>query len=218
MFNVDLIELPEVKQVNEEGSRYYTSDGEKKYPSVTTILGSDPEKKKSLMEWRKRVGEEEANRISTTAAGRGSRTHALIESYIQNETLPEAMPDALASFGLLKEAADKFIDNIRVVEGKMLSDHLRCAGTVDCVADYRGEIAIIDWKTSRRLKRKSMIDSYFKQAAAYAVMFEENTQIPVKQLIIIMACETGECQLFKEDRDTWIKPFIEMRDYYESIS
>lgn len=218
MFNVDLIELPEVKQVNEEGSRYYTSDGEVKYPSVTTILGSDPEKKKSLMEWRKRVGEEEANKIGTQAARKGTAVHNLIEAYITNETLPEAMPNELASFHLLRDAANKYIDNIKVVEGKMLSHHLRCAGTVDCIAEYRGELAVIDWKTSRRLKRKTMIDSYFKQAAAYAVMFEENTGIPIKQLMIIMACETGELQLFKEQRDDWIDSFIELRDYYETIS
>lgn len=219
MFNVDLIELPEVKQVNEDGSRYYTSDGEKKYPSVTTILGADPEKKKAILEWRKRVGDEEANKISTQAASRGTRTHALIESYIMNEELPDALPDAQSFFLTMKKTIDEYINNIRIVEGKMLSDHLRCAGTVDCIAEYRGEMAIIDWKTSNRMKRKSesAMQSYFKQAAAYAVMFEENTNIPVKKLVIVMSTAGGECQLFVEDRDKWIDKFIEMRDYYESL-
>ena len=219
MFDINLIELPEVKQVNEDGTRYYTSDGEKKYPSVTTILGADPEKLKSIAQWRERVGDEEANRISTQAAGRGTRTHALIESYIMNEELPDSMPDAQGYFLAMKNTIDSYVNNIRVVEGKMLSDHLRCAGTVDCVAEYRGEMAIIDWKTSNRMKRKSenAMQGYFKQAAAYAVMFEENTKIPVKKLVIIMSTSNGECQLFVEDRDSWIDKFIEMRDYYESI-
>jgi genome maintenance exonuclease 1 len=215
LFNLDLVELPKVKQVNEEGSRYYTSDGEVKYPSVTTILGADPEKIKSLQEWRKRVGEEKANQISRQAATKGTNVHACIEAYIQNQEVPEVMPHEMESFLLLKSAADKYIDNIKCIEGKMLSHHLRCAGTVDCVANYRGKMAIIDWKTSARLKKKTMIDGYFKQAAAYSVMFEENTGIPVEQLIIIMACGTGQLQLFKENRDDWIDKFISQRDYYE---
>ena len=218
LFNIDLIELPSIKQVHENGSRFYTADGEKKYPSVTTILGADPEKKKGLMEWRKRVGEEEANRISSQATRKGTNVHACIESYIQNQEVPSAMPHELESYLLLKGAADKFIDNIRVIEGRMLSNHLRCAGTVDLIADYRGKISIIDWKTSARLKRKTMVDSYFKQAAAYSVMFEENTGIPIQQLVIIMACGTGELQLFKEKRDDHIDGFISQRDYYEGIS
>jgi genome maintenance exonuclease 1 len=219
LFDINLIELPEVKQVNEDGTRYYTDGGEKKYPSVTTILGADPEKLKSIAQWRERVGDEEANRISTQAAGRGTRTHALIESYIMNEELPDSMPDAQGYFLAMKNTIDSYVNNIRVVEGKMLSDHLRCAGTVDCIAEYRGEMAIIDWKTSNRMKRKSenAMQGYFKQAAAYAVMFEENTKIPVKKLVIIMSTSNGECQLFVEDRDSWIDKFIEMRDYYESI-
>lgn len=96
-----------------------------------------------------------------------------------------------------------------------MSDHLRAAGTVDCIAEWDGQMSIIDWKTSKKPKRRDWIKNYFMQAAAYAVMFEENTDIPVRQLVIAMACEDGESRLYIEDRDTWIDEFIKVRDQYE---
>jgi ATP-dependent exoDNAse (exonuclease V) beta subunit len=102
-----------------------------------------------------------------------------------------------------------------VVEGRMMSDHLRAAGTVDCIAEFNGKLSVIDWKTSRRLKKREWVENYFMQAAAYAVMFEENTGIPIEQLVIAMACETGETQLFVEHRDDWIGEFLKLREEYD---
>ena len=117
---------------------------------------------------------------------------------------------------MFKAQADEHIDNIRTIEGQMMSDYLRCAGTVDLIADYDGKISIIDWKTSSKPKKEEWVTGYFMQESAYAVMFEENTNIPVSQLVTIVACSTGEVQVFKTNRDKWIGEFIRYRDQYEA--
>jgi genome maintenance exonuclease 1 len=91
------------------------------------------------------------------------------------------------------------------------------AGTVDCIADYDGKRSVIDFKTASKIKTKESIDHYFMQTAAYAVMFEERTGIPVNQLVIIMGCdESTRALVFIEKRDNWIQKFIDLRhDYYK---
>jgi len=221
MFKLNYIDLPELETVETDNGRFYRPKGSTQdiqYPSVTTILGADPEKKAKIDAWRKRVGEEEANRISLQATTKGTAVHNLIEAYIQNQELPESMPHEYEAFLLLKDKVDKYVDNIRCVESRMLSHHLKVAGTVDCIAEYRGTLSIIDWKTSSRMKKKEWIDSYFMQGAAYSVMFEENTGIPVPQIVIVMACATGQCQLFIEKRDDWIDKFKVQRANYDTLT
>jgi len=125
------------------------------------------------------------------------------------------MPNEYELFKNLQKVADEHIDSLRSVEGQMMSDYLRVAGTVDLVAEWNGRLAVIDWKTSLKPKKKEWAEGYFMQEAAYAVMFEENTQLPVDTLVTIIACETGDVQIFEEKRDDWINKFIEFRDDYE---
>lgn len=215
-FNNDFVKLPTLKQINEEtGRRYCREDDifEKSFPSITTILSS--ESKESIEKWRKRVGDEEADRIMKLAQERGTNVHEAVEDYIQNKGERKLPIHEKMLFVQLKEIINEHIDNIRVIEGGMMSDHLRAAGTVDCIAEYDGELAIIDWKTSKKPKPRTWIGNYFMQASAYAVMFEENTGIPVKKLVICMACENGESAIYIEDRDNWVNKFIELRDKFE---
>lgn len=212
----DIVDLPALKQINEEtGRRYCREDDffEKSYPSITTILSGDS--KEGIEAWRKRVGDEEADRIMELASDRGTRTHEMVEDYIQNKGIREEEMHIKVLFSQLRKVIDESIDNIRSIEGRMMSDHLRAAGTVDCVAEFNGQLSIIDWKTSKKPKPRKWISNYFMQAAAYAVMFEENTGIPIRQLVIVMACENGEPAVYVEDRDTWINEFIKLRDEYE---
>jgi genome maintenance exonuclease 1 len=99
----------------------------------------------------------------------------------------------------------------------MFSHHLRLAGTVDCVAEWDGKLSIIDFKSSTKPKKREWIPSYFMQCAAYAIMYEELTFIPIKQLVVVVAVEE-DCttQVFIEDRDTWAPELIELRDQYET--
>ena len=83
------------------------------------------------------------------------------------------------------------------------------------IAEFDGVLSVIDWKTAARRKTRSKIYNYFKQEAAYAVMFEEMTGTPVSQLVTIITTQEGESQVFVEHRDEWVDEFIKLRDSYE---
>ncbi len=214
MFNHIDIELPKLKRVtNDDGSRVYQTPTGKKYPSVTTVTGLL--KKDTIMEWRKRVGEEEANRISSTAARRGTRIHTLCETYLKNQDPNVGMFD-LDMWNSIKPALHD-IDDIHALESSLYSDHLQVAGTVDCIAKYKGRMSVIDFKSSRRVKTRDDIHDYFMQCSAYAVAFEERTGIPVPDLVVIMAVDDSETIIFREKRNTWIGDFLALREQYRKV-
>ena len=170
------------------------------------------------MEWRKRVGEEEANRVSKRATTRGNKCHKLAELYLLNEDISKYKDDPL-SMGLfyqIKPYLDS-INNIHALEAPLHSKLLKLAGRVDCIAEYNGELAIIDFKTSTKTKREEWIHDYFAQETAYAIMFQELTGLQVKKLVTIIACETGSPQLFEiYDKFTYARKLKEYIDAYRS--
>ena len=207
-FTHNPIEIPRLTRETIDGVRYYTapdSDGELiKLVSITSITSHWS--KEGIMKWRARVGEEEANRVSKRATTRGTDMHLLTEHYLQNEPLPKAkVPISQILFNTAKPALNK-IDNIIVQEQAMYSLRLGIAGTPDCIADYDGELSIIDFKTSKSPKPLKWVEGYFVQASAYACMLYELTGVKAKKLVIIMACEDGELKVY-EDRDVfkWVK-------------
>ena len=215
IFNhVNVNEFDKLEQVTrEDGVRFYATPSGKKYPSVTTVLSAH--NKQGLLEWRKKVGEEQANKISSAAAKRGTKLHLHCENYINNVDVISTMP--LFQRELFESILPLLhnINNVHVQEQRLYSDHLRLAGTVDCVAEYEGKLAIIDYKTSSRRKNKEYIHNYFMQCAAYAIMYEERTGIPINKLVIIIAVENDDPQVFVEKRDNWVKKLLEYRDLYE---
>jgi genome maintenance exonuclease 1 len=192
----------------ESGRTYLTPKGTK-YPSVTTVLGILS--KDDILAWRKRVGEEEANRISRRAASRGEEIHKMAERYINNETLdPKSyLPHLWHTFSTIKPILETRINNIVLQECPLYSDHLGLAGRVDLIAEFDGVLSIIDIKTSKRVKEKEDIHSYFMQETSYAIMFEERTGIPITNIVTIMAIDENEPRVFKEHRDNWVKPLKE---------
>lgn len=203
-------DLKPLRRIDSPNGRVYETSTGKKYPSVTSVLGMMD--KTSFFEWRKRVGEEEANRVSQRASRRGTVIHTLCENYLLGKSLEVSMFDREV-FDSIIPHLDK-IDNIHALESKLYSDHLQVAGTVDCIAEYEGKLSVIDFKTSRRIKSKEDIPGYFIQTAAYAVAFEERTGIPVSRLVIIMGIDDEHPLIFKEKRDNWIDQFIELREAY----
>ena len=187
------------------GRRYITPEG-KSYPSITTVLGSRG--KEGLLAWRKRVGEAEADRISRIAAGNGSLVHGLCERYINNseEVLSgKEMPVVKQSFLTIKKVLDRALGEVYLQECALYSDHLAVAGRVDLVAKFEGKLSIIDFKTSSRVKSRTDIHNYFIQEAAYAIMVEERTGLPVNNLVTIMAVNnSNEPLIFIEKRDNWV--------------
>ena len=215
IFNhVNPYKITKLKRVSENGKRYYLTPEGKKYPSVTTV--SSIFAKEGIVKWRKRVGEKEATKITTQAAIRGTAVHKICEDYINNDPdyLKKQMPANVQSFNDIKPVIDKCINNVVMQECPLYSDYLEVAGTVDCIAEWNGKLSIIDFKTARKPKKKEWIENYFMQTAAYAVMFEERTKQPVKQLVILVAVDGEEPQVFIEDRDNWIWKFVDARNEY----
>jgi hypothetical protein len=215
LFNhVKVKEFAKLEQITrEDGVRFYKTPTGKKYPSVTTVLGA--QSKKGIMEWRKRIGEEQANKISRAAASRGTKLHLHCENYLNNNNVIDTMSmfEKELFSSILPELHK--IDNIHAQEQKLYSDHLRMAGTVDCIAEYDGKLSVVDFKTSGKLKEKRWIHSYFMQCAAYAIMYEERTNIPIGRLVVLIAVEGENPQVFVENRDNWVQELLKCRDSYE---
>ena len=211
--HAELIDL--VAETTDSGRMYVTPEGNK-YPSVTTVIGA--KSKKSILEWRKRVGEAEANRISSRAASRGTSLHSMNEDYLNNMFNEEKYKDKvlpLFMFKHLKPFLDK-INNIHVLEGALYSDKLKLAGRVDCIAEYENELAIIDFKSSTEPKKRDWIENYVAQECAYAMMYYERTGIKVKKLVTLIACEDGEIQVFQEyDIMKYMRVLMEYIKAYE---
>ena len=195
-----------------DGTRLYKTPSGKSYPSVTTVTGLHSAK--GIMEWRKRVGEAEANRISGKASARGTRIHQYCEDYLRGNIFEADMFD-LEMFNSIKFLLDD-IDNIHCLEDALYSDHLEVAGTVDCIAEFQGKLSVIDFKTASRPKDRDDIHNYFMQTAAYAVAFEERTGIPIGRLVIIMAVDNDDPRWFIEKRDNWVGGFRKLRLDYKN--
>jgi hypothetical protein len=213
MFNHIQHDIPKLVRVDSpEGRKYQTPSG-KSYPSVTSVVGLLG--KEAIREWRARVGEEEANRVSARAARRGTTIHSLCENYLLNKEVKPGLFD-VETFDSIKPLLNR-INNIHCLETQLFSDHLQVAGTVDCIAEFDGRVSVIDFKTSRRIKSQEDIHGYFMQTSAYSVMFEELTRIPVDRLVIIMSVDDEAPLLFIEKRDDWIGRFIELRNDYSKL-
>ena len=201
-----------VADTRKTGRVYLAPDGTS-YPSVTTVLGILSED--SIRAWRARVGEEEANKISTRAAGRGTLVHSIVEDYLNNEDTTKYLPHIRQSLENLRPILDRSIGKIFGLETALYSRHLGMAGRCDCIAEFDGVPSIIDFKTSRRVKKKENISNYFAQMSAYAIMFEERTGMPITNTVIIMDVDDNEPLVFKEHRDNYINLLLDTKKEYD---
>lgn len=209
--------LPELKSETTETGRTYVTPEGKKYPSITTVLGELS--KASILQWRKRVGDAEANRISTQSSVRGTAVHQLAEDYINNK--PDwdkgAMPSNLFSFNQIRPILDERVNNIWQQEIPLYSDKFEMAGRVDCIAELDGVLTVIDFKTARKPKKKEWIENYFMQGTFYAAAFYERTGVAIKQTAIIIAVDGNEPQVFIEPVEDYLKPLLAARKNYKNI-
>ena len=205
MFNVDLIELPSLVRIDGEQRHYLTPTGEK-YPSVTTVLDKTSDKS-HLVKWKARVGEEEAARVTKRATTRGTAVHSLCEKYVLNQPIDisKEMPFNVHMFKQLEKFLHANVNNIRGSESSLYSHKLKVAGSCDLIASYRNHAAIIDFKTSNKLKKLEWIENYFLQCAMYSYMFWEMTQQYHPKLVVAIAVEEEtEAQIFEQDVNDWI--------------
>lgn len=206
MFSHVDIELPKLERETIDGVRYYKVPDNDEFIRLVSITSVTSHFNKDIFtNWRKKVGEEEADKITKAATSRGTDMHTLVENYLYNKELPKVQPLSSLLFKLSIPELNK-INNIYCLEGSLYSLQLGIAGTVDCIAEYNNELAIIDFKTSKKPKPREWIEHYFVQCAAYSCMFYELTGIPVKKYVILMACENGECVTYEEyDKSKYIK-------------
>ena len=207
MFNHVDLSLPSLDRETIDGVRYYKVPNDEELIRLVSITSVTSHFNKEIfVKWRKRVGEEEANRITKKATSRGTDMHALVENYLLNiPELPKVQPISDFLFKISRSTLNN-INNIHALESSLYSKELGIAGTVDCIAEYEGELAIIDFKTSAKPKPEDWIEHYFVQCMAYGCMLYEMTGIMVKKLVIIMACENGECVVYEQrDKAKYIK-------------
>ena len=215
MFNHVPVELQPITATNKNGVRLYETPEGNKYPSITTVLSV--RNKQGLTEWRKRVGNDVANHIARTAAARGTKVHHMCEDYLNNmeSEWPEKFKEHKKNFlpyclfTQLKEKALCNVNNIYAQEAGLYSDKYKVAGRVDCVAEYKGTLSIIDFKTSTKEKNDEWNESYYIQGSAYAEMFEERTGIEISQVVILVVTEDGTVQEFIKDKQEYLNRLSE---------
>ena len=215
--NADAPVLEKLTRSNEDGKRIYRTPTGEGYPSVTTVLGILG--KEDIAKWRKRVGEEEANRISTQAARRGTAVHKLCEDYLDNdpEYSKKHMPANIQMFNTMKPILDERINNIWYQECFLYSNELQTAGQVDCIAEWDGELAVVDFKTSRKLKKEEWILNYFMQVSFYAKAFEEMTGTPVKKGVVFIGVDNEDPQVFEFNTEDYLDHFRAVRETYKEL-
>ena len=214
MFNHETVKIEDnIKTEEINGKRYYVAPDGNKYPSVTTITGW--KKRAFFAEWRRKNPEESRRVLS-----RGTSFHTIIENYLSNEDAvvaekKQTRPGDYYMFAQIKQELDK-INNIKALETALWSGTLRMAGRVDCIAEYDGNLSVIDFKTSKAVKSESDIQEYFMQATAYAIMFQERTGIAIKNIVILMSCEDGSIMVYKKDPMNYVRDLKQTIDeYYE---
>ena len=207
-FNHVELDLPVLERELVDNVRYYKlPSGTKKLVSITSVISHY--KKDFFNTWRKRVGTEEADKITKRATSRGTDMHTLVEYHLLNKELPSVQPISEHLFKIAKPTLER-INNIYALEGALYSEVLGIAGTCDCIAEFDGELSIIDFKSSKQPKPRDWIDGYFVQCAAYAAMLYELTGLVVKKFVIIMSCEDGDCVVYEErDKKKYLKLLTE---------
>ena len=213
--HVDLsTKLPEILTETIKGKRFYITPEGEKYPSITTVLSG--RNNEGIIRWRESVGSEVANNIMRGAAKRGTAVHTLVENYLNNEELSKQDVLPVALFTILKPELDN-INNIRIQEGGLYSDRLGVAGRVDCIAEYKGKLSVIDFKTSTKEKKEEWVENYFIQGSAYCEMYEERFSQAIEQVVILIVTEDGAVQTFVKDKKDYL-PLLEMaiKDFNET--
>jgi genome maintenance exonuclease 1 len=199
-----------------EGKRHYLTPSGKKLPSMTTVLGSF--EKAGIIKWRKKVGEDKANSISKRASIRGTGFHKIIENYVGNKhegLLKDQMPDMVEAFRDIRSIIDR-IDNVHYLEASLFSELVGVAGCCDCIAEFDGIPSVIDYKTSLKPKKEEWIQNYFEQATGYSLLYQDMTGIRIPQIVVIIAVDYEEPQIFVKQRKNYVESLYEkIKTYYE---
>jgi len=181
-----------LSRATEDGRRLYATPDGKKLPSVTTILDrTKPEEKRMALEnWRRRVGPEQAQHITTEAANRGTRMHTYLEHYVKTGELKEAgsNPYSWASHAMAMTVIDAGLKNVSEFWGVEIPLYFPglYAGTSDGAGIHLGSESILDYKQTNKPKKREWIEDYFLQLAAYALAHNEVYGTKIRKGVVLM--------------------------------
>ena len=198
----------ELEKKEVDGIRLYNLPNGDWVPSITSVTSFY--NREVFRKWRQRVGEKEAIRVTKESTERGTDYHEAAQAYLENRELDwnNYLPLTEFMFKSSQPYLDK-IGKIHAIERTLYSEYLGLAGRVDCIAEYDGELAIIDFKTSKKIKPEKWIEQYFVQETAYACMYYELTGIPVEKLITIMVTPEGDVHVYdKRNKSDYIKLLV----------
>lgn len=212
-----------MSRTSEDGKRLYLTPDGRKVPSVTTILDkTKPEEKKAaLNEWRKRVGVENAQKITTEAANRGTRMHTYLEHYVKTGEVKErgSNPYGWASHAMAQTVIEDGLKNVNEFWGVEIPLYFPqlYAGTTDGCGIHLGDESILDYKQTNKPKKEEWIEDYKLQLVAYALAHNEVYGTNIRKGVVLMCVkppvddmgnpltrpEYQEFQLKPEDFDYW---------------
>lgn len=205
------------------GKRLYLTPTGHKVPSVTTILDKTKpaEAREALANWRKAIGEQKAQAITTEAANRGTRMHKFLEDYVKGEPLKENVsnPYAQQSLKMAKIVITHGLSFVNEVWGSEVPLYFPelYAGTTDCVGVHQGEPSILDFKQTNKPKKREHIDDYFIQLTAYAMAHNEVHGTNIRKGVILMCSKDYEYQEFilePKDFDYWTERWCDRVSQY----
>ena len=206
--------IPKLEAINVGGKRFYKYQ-DRFYPSVTSVVSSINDK--GIDEWRLKVGEDLANYIKETSSGIGDEFHEICNEYLKNKLSDKHVNIfPLAHFQNIRHHLDR-INNIYALEKELFSCELELAGKTDCIAEFDGTPSIIDFKTSKKSKDESWIESYFLQTACYSFMWKELTGLDFPQIIIIISGADGSSCVFIKHRDEYMSRVYQVRAEWEDL-
>lgn len=212
-------QIPPIKRIDGlPCGRLYEVPNGNRYPSVTNIVGSIGDKS-YLQEWRNKVGNEVADKITSDAARRGTFLHSCCENWLQGlpvkfDMFQHTEKEMFSYFLPVLQS----IEEVHAMETALWSDKLRCAGTVDLIAKHNGQMKVLDWKNARRFKTKEEIPNYFAQMAAYAYMFYERTGIAISKIMVVISVEDYGLVTYEEDVRDHLPVFVKARKAFDELS
>lgn len=194
------------------GKRHYITPEGNRYPSVTTVLSSMSAD--GIAAWRKKVGNDVANKVSTQASGRGTKVHQIAENYLKNKDdyLDGHMPANIETFKQIQYYLDNHVDEVYGNETSLYSDDLKTAGKCDLIGRIHGIRSIGDFKTAKKHKKEEWITNYFYQCTAYALMLYERQQVWCPQICLMIATDEDGLQPILKQTKQFVEPVRQFFD------
>ena len=196
----NLYRYPKTVREAIEGKRHYNINDKEKLPSVTTILSSteSEEKRQKLAEWRERVGQATAEKITEESAARGTAMHKILEKYILQQGYLDLTNVGREAHNMAIRVIEQGLCNVPEYYGTECTLYYPglYAGQTDLVGVHKGEDAIIDFKQTNKPKRREWIEDYCLQLAAYAMAHNFIYKTKISKGVVMMCSKDNYYQEF----------------------